>query len=67
MKKIASLLICLCLAFLIHFHGGSLLKVDKLGDNSNDYYGRRAYITAVKDGKVIIIPWFNVLYIEEVS
>ena len=68
MKKIACLLICLCFAWIIHFQGNRNLKVDKLDWTKNeDYYSRRAYIRAEVDGKNIIIPWFNVLYIEEVN
>jgi hypothetical protein len=66
MKKF---LICLCLAWLIHFPGGRTVLVDKLQDGvpSPLEWSRRAYFIAVKDGKQVIIPWFQVLYIEEVK
>ena len=68
MRRMAMGLMCLCFAWLIHFHGGSTLRVDKIDPRHlDDYYGRRAYVMAEVGGKAIIIPWFNVLYMEEVS
>lgn len=73
------LLLLVVLAWLIHFiGGGEPLKVEHISkfevsnkirsfSRDDDYYGRRAYFSAVKDGKIVIIPWFQVLYIEEVS
>jgi len=74
MRKIIYLLICLCFAWIIHFQQTisnvyiAPLKVDKVCEPIyNDYYSRRAYIKFEKDGRIIIIPWFNILYIEEVD
>ena len=67
MRKIIYLLICLCFAWIIYFRQAvpnvnvAPLKVDKL-QNVNV-----GYVKAEKNGKVIIIPWSNVLYIEEVD
>lgn len=63
MKK---LLICLCLAWLIHFPGGNSLKVDSINWREEGTL-RRSYFEAQKNGKLIIIPWYQVIYIEEVS
>ena len=66
MKKI---LLVAMLFWLIHFVGEGLdnpLKVDKINGLSDDYYGRRAYFTAQKGKINYIIPWFQVLYIEEI-
>lgn len=76
MKKVAGLLVCLCLAWLIHFQQmapsviRSPLKVDKIerdGIKGDEYRGSREYIKAEKNGKIVIIPWSNILYIEEVN
>ena len=59
MKK---LLLLLCFAWIIHFQEGGELKVDKIRELEDEYYGRRAYFVAEKSERTIIVPWFNVNY-----
>ena len=65
MKCLKSVLLCFCLAWIIHFIGGSELRVDRLSDKTDS--SRRAFVLAEKDGRTIVVPWFQVLYIEEVK
>lgn len=60
MKKV---LVILCLAWLVHFHGGEVLKVDSLEWNTLPQLSFKA----TKDNRTIYVSWYNVLYIEEVK